>query len=196
MKKKNQNRYFLLLMLMATALPVFSQERADTVKTWKISGNGALSFSQVSLTNWAEGGDGSVSGTFLFGLNANMKKSKHYWDNSLAVEYGLVKNESQGLRKSVDKLNFTSKYGYDIGKNNMQWETQVPIYIISAEQVNSTDSFTKELNEITLAILNNKSKHQIFYFVEDEKNVNSIVRALKDSLYEVTRNKNKLNIRW
>ena len=26
MKKKNQNRYFLLLMLMATALPVFSQE--------------------------------------------------------------------------------------------------------------------------------------------------------------------------
>jgi len=116
MKKKNQNRYFLLLMLMATALPVFSQEGADTVKTWKISGNGALSFSQVSLTNWAEGGDGSVSGTFLFGLNANMKKSKHYWDNSLAVEYGLVKNESQGLRKSVDKLNFTSKYGYDIGK--------------------------------------------------------------------------------
>ena len=86
--------------------------------------------------------------------------------------------------------------GYDIGKNNMQWETQVPIYIVSAEQVNSTDSFTKELNEITLAILNNKSKHQIFYFVEDEKNVNSIVRALKDSLYEVTRNKNKLNIRW
>jgi hypothetical protein len=40
--------------------------------------------------------------------------------------------------------------GYDIGKNNMQWETQVPIYIVSAEQVNSTDSFTKELNEITL----------------------------------------------
>jgi hypothetical protein len=86
--------------------------------------------------------------------------------------------------------------GYDIGKNNMQWETQVPIYIISAEQVNSTDSFCKSLNEITLSILNNKDKHQMVYYVENEKDVSPIVHALEDSLYKVTRNKNKLNIRW
>ncbi len=93
-----------------------AQEAADTTKIWTVSGSSSLNFSQVSLTNWAEGGDGSVSGTFLFGLNANQKKDKHYWDNSFAAEYGLVKSQSQGLRKSVDKLNLSSKYGYDIGK--------------------------------------------------------------------------------
>ncbi len=94
----------------------YSQEPSDTTKIWTVNGSSSINFSQVSLTNWSEGGDGSVSGTFLFGLNANQKKEKHYWDNSFAAEYGMVKNQSQGMRKSVDKLALSSKYGYDIGK--------------------------------------------------------------------------------
>ncbi|GET23338.1 Protein of unknown function (DUF3078) [Prolixibacter denitrificans] len=107
-----------LIIISTGTLALQAQTPADTTKYWTINGNSSLNFSQVSLTNWAEGGDGSVSGTFLFNINANKKKNKHIWDNSFDVQYGLVKNASESLRKSVDKLSFSSKYGYKI---NGKW---------------------------------------------------------------------------
>jgi hypothetical protein len=109
-----------LFTLLTAALTIQAQTPADadTTKYWTIEGNSSLNFSQVSLTNWAEGGDGSVSGTFLFNINANHKKNKHEWDNSFDLQYGLVKNSSESLRKSVDKLSLSSKYGYKI---NGKW---------------------------------------------------------------------------
>lgn len=104
---------FLIIILAGTTV-IQAQTPADTTKYWTINGNSSLNFSQVTLTNWAEGGDGSVSGTFLFNMNANKKKNNHAWDNSIDVQYGLVKNSSESLRKSVDKLSLSSKYGYKI----------------------------------------------------------------------------------
>jgi hypothetical protein len=109
-------RLSFALIILFTAYQSVAQETADTTKIWKIDGNTSINFSQVSLTNWAEGGDGSFSGTFLFNINANKKKNKHYWDNNFALEYGLVKSESEGLKKSVDRINLSSKYGYELSK--------------------------------------------------------------------------------
>lgn len=103
-----------LIIIMAAASVIQAQTPADTTKYWTINGNSSLNFSQVSLTNWSEGGDGSVSGTFLFNIAANKKKNNHIWDSSLDMQYGLLKNSSESLRKSVDKLSFSSKYGYKI----------------------------------------------------------------------------------
>lgn len=102
----------LLIMVGITA----KAEVVDTTRYWKINGGTSLNFSQVSLSNWSEGGDGSVSGAFLFGVNANNKKNKHYWDNSFSLEYGMTKNNSETLRKSIDQIYLSSKYGYEIGK--------------------------------------------------------------------------------
>ena len=106
----------LFSILLLTCLTAEGVESADTTKTWKIHGKSSLNFSQVSLTNWSEGGDGSVSGAFLFGINANNKKDKHYWDNNFTLEYGMTKNNSESLRKSIDQIYLSSKYGYEIGK--------------------------------------------------------------------------------
>ena len=91
---------------------------ADTIRYWKINGKSSLNFSQVSLTNWSEGGDGSVAGAFLFNINANKKKERHIWDNSFSFEYGMTKNSSESMRKSLDQIYLSSKYGYEIG---MPW---------------------------------------------------------------------------
>jgi len=107
---------FLISLFFTSSLLLKGQEPADTVKYWKVSGKSALNFSQVSLTNWSEGGDGSVAGAFLFGITANKLKGRHSWDNNFAFEYGMTKNNSESLRKSVDQIYFSSKYGYDIGK--------------------------------------------------------------------------------
>ena len=57
-----------------------------------------------------------MSGAFLFGITANRLKGKHSWDNNFAFEYGMTKNNSESLRKSVDQIYLSSKYGYEIGK--------------------------------------------------------------------------------
>jgi hypothetical protein len=106
---------FLISFFFTSSFLLMGQEPADTVKYWKVSGKSALNFSQVSLSNWSEGGDGSVAGAFLFGITANKLKGRHSWDNNFAFEYGMTKNNSESLRKSVDQIYFSSKYCYDIG---------------------------------------------------------------------------------
>lgn len=89
----------------------------DTVRTfpdtaqWDIGGLTSLNFSQVSLSNWAGGGQSSISATGLLNLHANLKRKKSTWDNVLEVGYGIVKQEERELVKSDDKIDLTSKYG-------------------------------------------------------------------------------------
>lgn len=88
----------------------------DTVKNWKTVGKAALNFSQVSLTNWAEGGVSSMAGNFIFGFNANNKQGKHIWDNSFQFEYGIAKTNDEPNRKTLDQIYLSSKYGYELHK--------------------------------------------------------------------------------
>jgi hypothetical protein len=111
-------RSVLVISLFFTSVYLLNgQVPADTVKYWKVNGKTSLNFSQVSLSNWSEGGDGSVAGAFLFGITANRLKGLNSWDNSFDFEYGMTKNNSESLRKSVDQIYLSSKYGYDIGKH-------------------------------------------------------------------------------
>lgn len=106
---------FFVYFLFAASFSSSGQAPADT-SYWKVAGKSSLNFSQVSLTNWSEGGDGSVAGAFLFGITANKLKDRHSWDNNFTFEYGMTKNNSESLRKSIDQIYLSSKYGYEIGK--------------------------------------------------------------------------------
>lgn len=85
---------------------------------WKKGATINININQGSLNNWAAGGD-----KFSFSLGSNFtafafyKKGKNSWDNVLDLAYGYVNTTSLGGRKSDDRIDFTSKYGYDIGKN-------------------------------------------------------------------------------
>src|SRR4030043_427071 len=60
----------VLLLLFFWIFPLLSQENPDT-SYWKLGGLGSISLSQVSLTNWAAGGENSFSGNFLANGLAN-----------------------------------------------------------------------------------------------------------------------------
>lgn len=109
--------FFVFIALLSFSVLSKGQIPADTTKYWKVEGKTSLNFSQVSLSNWSEGGDGSVSGAFLFGITANNKKDHHTWDNNFTFEYGMTKNNSETLRKSVDQIYLSSKYGREISKH-------------------------------------------------------------------------------
>jgi hypothetical protein len=107
----------IILLFLLFPLAVFSQEQSDSLKYWKRSAVFAANFSQVSLTNWAAGGQSSMSGVFMLNYLANYKKDSLSWDNYFDLGYGFLKNNDEPLRKSTDKIEFNSKVGYNTGTN-------------------------------------------------------------------------------
>lgn len=83
--------------------------------------NGILTqvgFSQVSLTNWAEGGSANVSLNGLIDANANYAKDKMIFENRLKISYGFVQSFERGtplnqqFDKSDDRVQLDSKWGW------------------------------------------------------------------------------------
>ena len=107
----------ILFLLMIVPSVLLAQEKTDSVKYWKRSGVFNANFSQVSLTNWAAGGESSMSGVFLMNYQANYKKDSLSWDNYLDLGYGFLKNDKEDLRKSTDRIELNSKLGYNTGGN-------------------------------------------------------------------------------
>ena len=105
-----RNIFAAVLFLMFSSLIVYAGGDNDT-SYWKTSGVGTLMFSQLSLTNWAAGGQNAVSLNTLVNLNANYKKNRTTLDNNLDVAYGIIKNAGEPHRKSDDRFEINSKFG-------------------------------------------------------------------------------------
>ena len=90
----------------------------DTTKmTWKTGGLFNLTFNQAALSNWAAGGDKfALSLNSLLNLYAYYTDGRRSWDNFLLSAYGLTNTTSLGTRKTDDRFDITSRYGYDLGK--------------------------------------------------------------------------------
>lgn len=112
-----QRGIFTLLLVIVTGiiLPLAAQPGADT--TWKRGGSTSISLNQVSLSNWAAGGDNSIGFNLLFTYFANYKKQRHLWNNQLEMDYGFNKTKSDGVKKTNDRLYLSSVYGYELIRN-------------------------------------------------------------------------------
>lgn len=111
-----------LLFGMFAGLAIYAQtteaesdlkaQNADTLEGWKIGGVFGTNFTQVGLSNWAAGGQSSVSINSLFDIYANYKKGKSTWDNNLTLGYGVIQQgEDADWVKSDDRILLNSKYG-------------------------------------------------------------------------------------
>lgn len=78
---------------------------------WKYEAAGSLTFSQLGLSNWAEGGENNMSLIGFINATANYKKGKTSWDNNLRLGYGLLKQGDADFVKSDDIIELQSKYG-------------------------------------------------------------------------------------
>jgi len=95
-------------------------ESVDTTSGWKTGGVTSLNFGQNSFTNWAAGGQNSITLNGLVSLYANYKKGKSSLDNTLDIGYGRMlqgNGEDKTDIKTDDKFDFTSKYGQKASKN-------------------------------------------------------------------------------
>ena len=93
-----------------------AQEEAPKVvkpNYWTESLKTNIKFGQTSLTNWAAGGDNTVTLQAFVDGNANYKKNDLFWNNRLQLDYGFVYASSKPiLQKSDDRIYLESKFGY------------------------------------------------------------------------------------
>ena len=97
---------------------VDTADKKEPPKYWT---NGILTqvgFSQVSLTNWAEGGSANISLNGLIDANANYAKDKMIFENRLKLSYGFIQSFESGtplneqFSKSDDRIQLDSKWGW------------------------------------------------------------------------------------
>ena len=83
---------------------------------WKYSGVTSLNLSQLSLSNWAAGGDPSVSINGILNYGIKYEKEPHLWQTQLDAGYGAQRIGKNGepFKKTDDNLVLTSRYGYKI----------------------------------------------------------------------------------
>ncbi len=104
-----------LLALVFLTLNLFAQDEAADSSKWEFGGLASLTFSQVSLYQWAAGGDPSTSGNALFNVFANYKDGTTSWINTLDMGYGLISQDGDS-KKSDDRIEFNSQYGKKASK--------------------------------------------------------------------------------
>ncbi len=114
-------RLSIVASVMLLAIIGVKAQQADTTY-WTSGGFAALTFSNVTLSDsWAAGGAENISINGATGLFANYAKARTTWENSLDLGYGLINQDNQGFEKSDDKINFVTKYGYQIKQGNSKW---------------------------------------------------------------------------
>lgn len=115
----NWSRILGLMLLLLSSLAAAAQASdsqgaaPDTVQGWRRHGMGTLNFSQVSLSNWAPGGQSSLSLLALTNANLHHRRNKRIFDLTGDAVYGLLKAGPARLRKNDDRLEINTKYGYE-----------------------------------------------------------------------------------
>lgn len=117
-------RFFVLsILLLAISINSFAESDntpvEDSLKLgeWAHSGEGTLNVNQGYLSNWVEGGESSISATWVLNLSAKYKSDNTSWDNYARWKYGVLKSGYESLRKNEDKFEFESKFGFNASES-------------------------------------------------------------------------------
>ena len=90
-----------------------AEVKVEKPKYWTSSLKTNVSLGQTSLTNWAAGGDNTVSLAAFVDANANYKKNEMFWNNRLQLDYGFLYASSKPIiQKNTDRIYLESKWGY------------------------------------------------------------------------------------
>ncbi len=110
--------------------PNVPKDSTDWDRYWTLTGVVGLNVTQTSFTNWAAGGQNNANGVLFANLNLAYQKGNHLWEAHLQTEIGMmfsmaardIVNEDgivEGKtrwRKSSDKIDFSTKYGFEFKK--------------------------------------------------------------------------------
>ena len=107
-------KILLSTVALFAGVALMAEEPTAEPSPWTMVGSAGVTGSQMTLTNWAAGGDPSVAADFQFNYSIDYKKDNALWQNRLELAYGLNNTESNGTRKTNDKIYLSSSYGQKV----------------------------------------------------------------------------------
>jgi hypothetical protein len=102
-------KYIALTIAVMLGMAAFAQEEENT-RPWKTSGIASFTVNQASFSNWSAGGENSIATMALFKFFGDYTKDNFSINNSATFKYGLLKNESESLKKSEDLIELNSQF--------------------------------------------------------------------------------------
>lgn len=105
---------FLLISLMTALLATARAQQPATDTIWAYTGFFTQQFNQTSFTNWAAGGQNSLSSTSIFNIQATYDNDPILWENRLEMAFGIIRSEDIPIRKNEDRIDFLSRLGRDV----------------------------------------------------------------------------------
>jgi hypothetical protein len=107
----------LTLLFFSISIVTFAQDTSGVKKDtlWTPKGVVGINLSQVAFSNWAQGGQNSLSFTFFSLLGLDYIGDPWKWRNSLKFAYGRTKIGEEEYRTNDNELFFESTLIYHIG---------------------------------------------------------------------------------
>lgn len=112
-------KLFTIILILLTISSFARERESDTIKVgnWILLGNLRLNFAQSYFSNWAAGGQNSITAVGTFIGTANYTNGKHAYNNwlNLALGYSII-GETDPM-KSEDRIQYITSYTYQLQKN-------------------------------------------------------------------------------
>jgi len=106
---------FIFIILLFLIQSNFAQEDSVKLYTWTPLAVVGLNLSQVSLSNWTQGGENAVAVSFLGTGGLKYLTESWRFTNELKLAYGRTKLGSQDFRTTDNELYLESVLAYNIG---------------------------------------------------------------------------------
>lgn len=154
---------------------IFKKVRKDTKDTvnwkWKYGGNTNLNIGHTALNNWAAGGEKfTLNVTAFQNIFLYYRQGKRSWDNNLDANIGYIQTASKGGQKNDDRLNFTSKYGWQADSSKKVFMSL--LYDLRTQIFDGRKYFKKDSSEITSTTFS--PSYQLFSLGIDYKPVKDL----------------------
>jgi hypothetical protein len=92
----------------------------DSVQAWKINNSFFITFNQIAFSNWATGGETSISGKANYDFKVTYDKNRFKFYHESHFAFGMVGYFNKRLEKTDDMINLITSFGQTINKN---WAT-------------------------------------------------------------------------
>ena len=95
----------------AIIIPIDSIKKHDSTSFWRFVGRTRLNINTIVLSNWADGGESSLTGAGSFDLTAVYQKGKIKFENTFRSAVGIQVFQHSSMKKTDDKLDLSSVLG-------------------------------------------------------------------------------------
>jgi hypothetical protein len=126
--------------------------KIDSLSPWRKYFKAGLNLNQAAFSsNWKAGGVNSFGFNTLLNFKPEYKKDKNSWSSEIDLVYGMINNQGQGYRKTVDRVFLDTKYGRQL---NAKWDFTTGVNLLTqfAPGYNyTTDPVTNEVVETLIS---------------------------------------------